>query len=562
METKMQQTQLKVSQVVTGKNPRTYFDEKKMVTLRASIQAQGILQPLLVRPLEDGTYELIAGERRLRAAKEVYGEDYEIPVFVREMSDVEVTAASSTENTERAAMSPAEEAQAAAKLLAECNGDHAEAAKRLGCTPSTFEKRLSLMQCSEKVRNALTEQKILLGHAELLATASKEKQDEVLEKLLARPNLPTIQEFKARLETISKALASSIFNKDECAGCQYNSTNQSQLFAEAISSGYCTNSPCYDQKTEAELNIRAESLKDDFPTVKIIRPGENFTVIKIVSEGATGVGVEQAKACRGCSNFGAAVSDIPGSVGNVYRDQCFDTGCNSNKVAARIKAEKAVVEAEKPKASEPVSGKDKEKSATKPVKTDTKPTVTDSPKVKEYRVKVWRKILVKELFANEEKNQIVLLALGICGLGKNMSKSKLTQALNKLTGSDVGTTLYHHFGIVAEILTKSTDEAKAKLHLALAASIEDEVEETDLRLILKFLEADMTKHWKLNQEYLDTMTKSEIDVIVDEIGLKAFIGKDYSKLMNGKKDEIIKALLAVDGFEYQGKLPKVMQYQQ
>jgi len=552
---------LKISQIVQGNNPRTYFDEKEMAALRSSIKAQGVLQAILVRPLPNGMYEIVAGERRWRAAKDVFGEDFDMPVIIREMSDVQVTAASSTENTERAAMSPAEESQAAAKLLGECNGDYEEAAKRLGCTRSTFEKRLSLMQCSEKVRDALNKRLISLGLAELFATAPKEKQDIVLEKLLKLPALPTVAEFKSQLQQHSKSLAAAIFDKTECAGCQYNSTNQSQLFAEAISDGHCTNSPCYDAKTAAELNNRVEALKDDFPTVKVIKSGENFTVIKIVAEGATGVGEEQAKACRGCSNFGAAVSDLPGSVGKVYRDQCFDTGCNSNKVAARIKAEKALTEPEKPKASEPSTDKDKEKSASKPVKTETKATVTDSPKVKEYRVKVWRKIMVKELMADVEKNKIVLLAVGICDLGRNISGSKLTQGLNKLTGSSFVSST-GQFADVINTLQSANDEAKTKLHMGLTASIEDAVDERVLRQILTYLEVDMAKHWKLSKDYLDTMTKSEIDVVMDEIGLKAFIGKDYSKLMTGKKDDLIKSLLAVDGFDYQGKLPKVMFYQQ
>lgn len=567
METKMQQqTHLKIRQIVTGKNPRTYFDEKEMAALESSIEAQGVLQPILVRPLPDGTFEIVAGERRWRAAKKVHGDDYDIPVLIREMTDAEATAAGASENIERAQMSPAEESEVASKILGQSNGNYEEAAKRLGWTRSTLEKRLALMNCSQSVRDALTERKIPLGMAELFATATKEKQDTVLVKLLTLPSLPSVQEFKKQLEQISKSLATSIFDKEECAGCQFNSTNQSQLFAEAISSGHCTNGQCFDLKTEQELEIRSVALKDEFPTVKILRPGENFTLIKIVAEGSTGVGEDQAKACRSCSNYGGVVSAIPGSVGKVYKNQCFDTACNSNKVAERIKAEKAAaVVAEKPKATSETSasGKDKVESAAKTTaKTEVavKVSVTDSPKVKEYRVKQWRLILRKELFASEEKNKAVLLALGICGLARHINGNKLTKGFNKLTGSDIQTT--GHIGDVAQALMTSSEEAKAKLHQALAASIEDDIDERDLRQLLTFLEVDMANHWQLNKEYLDTMTKSEIDLIMDEIGLKTFAGKDYSKLMGGKKDEIVTALLKVEGFVYQGNIPKVMQYQQ
>lgn len=557
------QTHLKISQIVVGSNPRRYFDEKEMTELKSSIQAQGVLQPILVRPL--GTvFEIVAGERRWRGAQEVHGVDYLIPVYIRDMTDAEAAAAGANENMIRASMSPSEESEVASKILGQSNGNYDEAAKRLGWTRTTLEKRLALMNCSQSVRDALTERKIQLGHAELFATATKDKQDAVLAKLLTLPSMPLVQDFKKQLEQISKSLVTAIFGKEECAGCQFNSTNQSQLFAEAISDGFCTNSPCFDLKTEQELETRSVALKDEFPVVKIVKGGEKFTVIKIVAEGATGVGEDQAKACKSCQSYGAAISAIPGSVGQIYRSQCFDTVCNSNKVAERIKADKAAAAAKTLETTSAVaSGKDTVKSASKTVeKTEAsvKVSVTDSTRVKEYRVKQWRKILVKELFANEEKNKAVLLALGLCGLARHINGTKLTKAYTALTGTDTSTSGTGKVGAMAQALLLADDAVKAKLQMALAASIEDNIDERDMRQLLEFLEVDMAKHWKLNKEYLDTMTKSEIDVVVDEIGLKAFIGKDYSKLMNGKKDEIIKALLEVKDFVYEGKLPKVMQY--
>lgn len=89
-------------------NPRTYFEPKAMADLAQSIRAQGLLQPLLVRKMDDH-YELIAGERRLRAANEVYGPDGAIPVLARSMTDAEAAAAAATENIQREDMSPTEE---------------------------------------------------------------------------------------------------------------------------------------------------------------------------------------------------------------------------------------------------------------------------------------------------------------------------------------------------------------------------------------------------------------------------------------------------------------------
>lgn len=554
-------THLKASQIVSGENPRRHFDDEEQAILDKSIAAQGILQPILLRPLRDdnnelveGMYKIVAGERRWRSAIKI-DPDYKIPVLIRNLTDEEVTAAAANENIIRAAMSPSEEAEVAAKVLAQHNGDYVEAAKRLGWDRATLEKRLSLMQCSQNVRDALTSRKIKLGYAELLATATKEKQDKVLEKLLALTTLPSLSDFKKQIEQISKLLSTAIFDRQECAGCPSNSSNQSQLFVEAISDGYCTNGVCFDKKTASELEVRSEKLKDEYPTVKVINVGQNFTVIRIVPEGATGVGEVQARACRGCANFGAAVSNIPGSIGNTYRDQCFDPACNQTKVAERIKAEKAV-KIENAKTAE------KSEDTTTVKKPVSKPVVaiTDPTKVKEYRLKVWRNILVKELMENDVKNNIVLLSLGICGLGRHISGNKLTKAFNKLTGNDE-TVLSNKVGKVAELLTSIDDTVKSKLHQALAASVQDDIDEHNLRQLLTYLEADVAKHWQLNKDYLDLMTKSEIELVADELGLKAHIGSEFSKLMNDKKDVFVAKLLKAEGFDYIGKVPKHLAYQ-
>ena len=165
---------------------------------------------------------------------------------------------------------------------------------------------------------------------------TRDKQDAVLERLLSQATLSTVVQFRGQLEQISRSLGSAIFDRGECAGCQHNSGNQQALFGEAIASGHCTHGSCFDAKTEASLGAKKASLSDEYPTTRIVRPGENFTLLRLVAEGDTGVGEEQAKACRACKNFGAAISAVPGKLGTVYPDLCFDATCNAKKVAARI----------------------------------------------------------------------------------------------------------------------------------------------------------------------------------------------------------------------------------
>lgn len=145
------------------------------------IGAVGVLEPIVVRPvLGTDLFEIIAGERRWRAARNVFGDDYDMPVVIKDASDETAEAMSVIENYHRAAMSPAEEAHAAQRQLLRQRGDKEEAARLMGWSPEVLERRLALMACTPAVLKALTTRSIQLGHAELLSGTPPEKQDGVL----------------------------------------------------------------------------------------------------------------------------------------------------------------------------------------------------------------------------------------------------------------------------------------------------------------------------------------------------------------------------------------------
>lgn len=557
----MQNLSIPLSIIVPGRNPRVYFDPAEMSKLEASIRAQGVLQPLLLRPINDGKLEIVAGERRWRASTEA-GLN-EIPAYVKEMTDAEADAAALTENHEREPMSMTEEAEAAARILGHCAGDREEAAKRLGWSRTTLDKRLALMNCFESVRKALNERRITLGHAELLAAVTREKQNDVLEKLLAAPVLPTVASLKSMLEQIAQNLETAIFNKEQCVGCPHNSGTQQALFGESISGAKCTNSTCYQQKVDEAIELLAEPLKEEYPTVRIVRPGENFTTLKLVADGKCGVGDDQANQCRACANFGAAVSAVPGKTGNVYRDQCFDPACNATKVAARLKAmkdaEAAATESHaggKANATEAAPATGNNANAKTP-KEKKAPKVEDSQRIKDYRLVVWRKVFKLEA-QKPEVNKVLLLALAMEGKLSKVGGGALSKAFGVLTNGTEGTRI--NLQATASDVAKAGEDVIARLIGGIAASCFDGLDELDITRLLAFMEADLGKHWVLNAEYLGLLTKSEIQVIAGEIGLSAHLGEKFPKVMIGKKDEIIKTLLAVDGFEYKGKVPGHLRY--
>lgn len=147
--------------------PRRHFDEDALRELAASIKAQGIIQPLLVRPLAgDDTYQIVAGERRWRAAQ-MAGLDY-VPVYVRELSDKEVMAAALIENLQREDLNPIEEAEALQALREALDLTQEELAARLGKSRPAVANALRLLQLSAGAREDLQAGRISAGHARCL----------------------------------------------------------------------------------------------------------------------------------------------------------------------------------------------------------------------------------------------------------------------------------------------------------------------------------------------------------------------------------------------------------
>src|SRR5207237_3151484 len=128
----MQET-ASLSRIGPEKNPREFFDETEMNELAESIRSYGVLQPILVRPAGDaGSYVIIAGERRYRAAKVVFGDDYAMPIVIKDLGESDAEAAAIIENVHRAQMSIAEESKAAKRILFRNKDDRAETARQLG----------------------------------------------------------------------------------------------------------------------------------------------------------------------------------------------------------------------------------------------------------------------------------------------------------------------------------------------------------------------------------------------------------------------------------------------
>lgn len=156
--------EIPVSEIETNPwQPRTDFDQEELERLATSIRAMGIIQPLTLRKLDDHRYQIIAGERRLRASK-LAGLD-KVPAYVRETDDDKMLELALVENIQRADLNPIEEALSYQRLIDECNLTQEDMGGRVGKSRSTITNSLRLLKLPPEIQQALRERKLSMGHA-------------------------------------------------------------------------------------------------------------------------------------------------------------------------------------------------------------------------------------------------------------------------------------------------------------------------------------------------------------------------------------------------------------
>lgn len=158
--------------------PRQHFDEESLASLAESIREVGVLQPILVRALDDGTYELIAGERRWRASRRVGIQT--IPAIIRHADDAASLQQAIVENVQREQLSPLEEAAAYQQLIEDFSLTHDDVAVRVGRSRATITNTLRLLQLPATIQRYLQEGTLRMGHARaLLGTPDRAFQEQL-----------------------------------------------------------------------------------------------------------------------------------------------------------------------------------------------------------------------------------------------------------------------------------------------------------------------------------------------------------------------------------------------
>jgi ParB family chromosome partitioning protein len=178
-------TTLPVARLRPGKyQPRTRMDPQALAELADSIRVQGIMQPILVRPVDAGQYEIIAGERRYRAAQ-LAGLD-EVPVLVKPVPDTAALAMALIENIQREDLNPLEEAQGVQRLIREFDFTHEQAAQAIGRSRSATSNLLRLLNLAAPVQEMLLGGQIDMGHARALLAVDTATQVQLAHRISAR----------------------------------------------------------------------------------------------------------------------------------------------------------------------------------------------------------------------------------------------------------------------------------------------------------------------------------------------------------------------------------------
>ncbi len=176
------QATLRIDQLQRGRyQPRTKMDDSSLEELAASIRTQGLMQPILVRPMGSNRYEIIAGERRWRAAK-IAGLA-EVPALVREVPDSSALAMALVENIQREDLNPLEEAGGVQRLIGEFKLTHQEAAEAIGRSRTATTNLLRLLNLQKAVQALVFDGKLEMGHARALLPLDGRQQESVAKRV-------------------------------------------------------------------------------------------------------------------------------------------------------------------------------------------------------------------------------------------------------------------------------------------------------------------------------------------------------------------------------------------
>ncbi|WP_168708928.1 PRTRC system ParB family protein [Metallibacterium scheffleri] len=551
--------------VVEGFNPRRAFREDALNELIASIKADGLIQAITVRRLDDESYSLIAGERRLRACKAIGFAA--VPALIVDCDEHTARTMALKENTVRDDLSVAEEALAAREAMDLCGGDLQATATQLGWSLTRLQSRLLLLTASPDVLDAVAHRAITVAHAELLAGLPFEAQDKLCTRII-ESNV-SVADLREQLKGVLIPLSRAIFDRSGCAGCPHNTEHQRSLFDNGLDGSFCKKKACFNEKTIFVLETKRASLKDDFQTVAFDSEKDPATYTPLSTDGATGVGTEQFAACRQCMHYGALVHDKPdGRQGTVSKPVCFSVACNRQKIEA---ARAATVAAEGPKvapandAVPAVNGQAPAKAAAAPKKAVVPSAAGVASATRKLMVPAYE-AAAKQTLTQDAR---VPIALSILAIEDLMKASGMPFA--NLHGA--GATK-DHIKRLSEYVSKPMNELlplyRARLEQMVSlhpansyAARSGYSAASAAAAICHACSVSLSDHFTMTTDYLLSLTREGIEAVLDESGFAKWMQAqpDGTKRLKGilaeKKAASVTSIMAA-GFDWKHYVPSAV----
>jgi ParB/RepB/Spo0J family partition protein len=509
-------------------NPRTDFGN--IDELGASIREKGIIEPLVVKKLDEENYELVAGERRLRAAKAVGLEN--VPVAVRAGDETEIEEVKLIENIHRKDFNPIEEGKAFQKYLDSTKVSVDTLAQKIAKPKIYAEKRLEILKLPEEIQIAISEGKISMSHGLVIARLNTKKEQKKLFKEITT-NKFSVNQTERQIQYLDTTInmSDAIFDKSECNGCQHNGGEQSMLFDTGSElKGICLNKKCYHKKT-------SQYIKDE--TKKHKEKG-----INVMTERQ----LEQVKRKERVDTYHSDYKDIMKRLSK--EPEVFAVVFGQEYYGSKIKK---MIYCIKPNLRNP-----KKAAAQKDEKAKAQDRMAKlKGKVFEFRTG----FLIgktQELIqpSTRESKAMTLFALlkeaTRYGDGERQDKAEKLIKDEKI-GVSHFSGYYAKFDKILALEESDIDRLIATVSGYWVRHLEGE-----LRKASQTFGVDLKQHFQITEEYLKPYTKDALIALATEIGLdKHLEGKGIEKWDKAKRGDIVSYFLN-EGFDLRGKVPKIM----
>ncbi|GAA5138628.1 PRTRC system ParB family protein [Thalassotalea piscium] len=541
-------------------NARNKMKTCELEELKSSIKELGVIQPITVRPSEiSGMFEVIAGNRRWKASQEL--SLTEIPCLIRDFNDEQAYEAHLAENIERSDLSIVDEAKAAQRFVSLYEGNHLEAAKRLGWTPKKIKDRLELLKCSDSVLKALDENTISISHAVILAAFSEKLQNGTLEKVVSEKW--TVEYLKERAGKAKNWLRKAKFDISDCSNCQHNTIHQNDMFDTNLSGdAQCANIPCWRSKTDEWLESQRFAAEERYGKVLLwvdSSKADRNTVSPSV------VGQEQYEnGCMGCVSKVAIMDNRSGKEGELIESQCVDKICFAKCTTAI-------------------------NTPTPPVNDDIDPsTTTHSEKATHEKTTVKTKETPTQVVQKTPKSVLLHEEKSLRNAGIEVLKDdpKIMAALllslaNELSGykNSITSDSYDFTQKFTKALQADLETINQQISESLSCFLADKKDEctteakSPTRLIIKALsnrddsENIAKKAWKADKETLGNYTIDQIVALCEQSGFdKAYDSvqtslkksDNFAKVSKSGKAKFIKVITEFSEFDWSDFAPSTM----